>query len=325
MDVSENVKNVVLSEDKSARRERGEVITSQVAEVGGGENLPQVVGGYVNDGSPVAAADPEVRHKGEISVAVENLKNGGKGEEQEQEQAIVEVDGDWSGSVVEDLDVLSRSWSVGIPAGKIEELVISREELLFGDNEDENITPVASVESKGDEKTENVMFVEKDEEEEEETTNAVSVESKDDEEHEKTTNLIVAESNVSEEKSDEIVQSMSTPVPQVQTKVEDVEEDDYDLVTGEFLSFLRGERGLALDNSESGEDVPDSPRALLLQQFEQEALIEGGVELNFHLPEYAKFRVEGAQEKNDASRPPPENQPNPLSLPGNTDNNLGQH
>lgn len=69
-------------------------------------------------------------------------------------------------------------------------------------------------------------------------------------EHERTTNHIAAESEVSQEKSIYVLQSMSTLGPQV--KEENVEEDEYDLVTGKFLSFLQGEICSAAKNSESG-------------------------------------------------------------------------
>jgi hypothetical protein len=371
VDAPEDVKAV--SEDKSSSKEEAGVRDSHV---GKEDKLPQVGEGLEDDRSSVPAADPEVRQKSENSLAVEELKDSGKEEEQEE---MIEVQEDWSVSIVEDLDVLTESWLAGVPAGNAEEHVISREEFLSDDKDDEDTTYVAVMESNDDEKATNAVVVKKDEEEEEnanvvfveskddekarnavvvnkdeeeeKTTDVVLVESKDDEkatgvvvvnkdeeeekttdvvimdgknrkEHERTTNLIAAESEVSEEKSIEVVQSMSTPAPQV--KEENAEEDDYDLVTGEFLSFLRFERGSAAENSESGEDVPDSPRALLLQQFEQEALVEGGLELNFHLPEYAKFRVEGAQEKSNGSRLLPDNQPGPSSVPDNTDNNLGK-
>ncbi|KAG0619767.1 hypothetical protein M758_4G163300 [Ceratodon purpureus] len=329
VEMAEDVK--VISEDKSSRNERAEVRDSQVVEVGTVDKLAQVFEGLGKDRSPVASADPELRELSENSVGVEKLKDGGK----EEKEQIIEVNEDWSVSAVDDLDVLTQSWSVGVAPGNIEEHVISREEFLSDDNDGEDAS-VAIVESKDDEETSNgdiaIVDSEDDEEtldgvvvkdeEEEKTPDVVTMGSNVDNVHERKMNLVVAESDVSVEKSLEIVQSMSTPTPQVKTR-EDMEEDDYDLVTGEFLSFLRGERGPALDNYESGEDAPDSPRALLLQQFEQEALIEGGLELNFHLPEYAKFRVEGAQsEKNDASRPPQDIQPDSPLIPDDNDYNL---
>jgi len=47
---------------------------------------------------------------------------------------------------------------------------------------------------------------------------------------------------------------------------------------------------VAVAGSECGE--LDSPLALLSHQVELEALMEAGLELDFHSPEYAKFRME---------------------------------
>lgn len=55
-------------------------------------------------------------------------------------------------------------------------------------------------------------------------------------------------------------------------------------------------------SSECGEEQLDSPHALLSHQVELEALLEAGLELDFHSPEYAKFRMEG-QEKVDEISP----------------------
>ena len=310
-DTSENAK--VLFEEKSPGKERAGVRNSQVVEIGG---VPQVGEGLVTDRSPVAA-DPEVKQKSENSEGVEKLKDDGKAEEQE----IIEVQEDWDVSVVEDLGVPTKS--VGEAAGKIEEPEISREEFLSDDKDDENATSAVVVEKKDNEKATDDVIVE--DNEEEKTASVVVVGSEDDKEHERATNLIVPVSSVSEEKkSIEIVDSMSTPPSQVKTMEESVDEDDYDLVTREFLNFLGGESSPAVGNSDSEKEEPYSPRAQLLQEFEQEALIEGSSELNFHLPEYAKFRVEGAQEKDDGSSRPADKQPASQSAPDNTDGNLGE-
>lgn len=85
---------------------------------------------------------------------------------------------------------------------------------------------------------------------------------------------------------------------QVKMKEEVLEEDDYDCVCGEFMSLL-WDFFLLCEYLESGEDLLC---VQLLKQFEQEVLIEGGLEFNFYLLEYVKFRVEGVQEnKNDVN------------------------
>ncbi|KAJ7550788.1 hypothetical protein O6H91_07G118300 [Diphasiastrum complanatum] len=58
-------------------------------------------------------------------------------------------------------------------------------------------------------------------------------------------------------------------------------DDEADLVTVEFLEMLQGVQGLMVPSSDS---ESDSPRALLLKQFEQEALLEGGFGLDSNLP-----------------------------------------
>lgn len=60
-------------------------------------------------------------------------------------------------------------------------------------------------------------------------------------------------------------------------------DDEFDPVAGEFLSLLASEtRPSPVARSDS---EPDSPRALLLKQFEKEALIESGLGLSLKMPE----------------------------------------
>lgn len=64
---------------------------------------------------------------------------------------------------------------------------------------------------------------------------------------------------------------------------------EVDLVAGEFLHMLESEDKPLLQNSDS---EPDSPRARLLKQFEQEALFEGGFGLNLDSPEVPEFLLD---------------------------------
>lgn len=326
MDAPEVVK--FLSDDKFSRKEQAEELSnvtlqsrnSQVAESGSDDKFPQVgEAGLVSEHSPVDVAVVEVERKSEASLG--EFSSGAI--EKEEEEDIVDVQEDWSVSVVEDLDVLTKSWSVGMGERNnvVEKHEFYREEFLLDEKEDEDATMfVIVVDSKGDEKATNVGPGEENGKDDERATN-VEENDEENQEEEKTTDVIVVKSNVSEEEEEEEessdmgIQSMSTsPALQVKTKEEALEEDDYDRVCGEFMSLLR-DSSPPCEHSESGED---SPRAQLLKQFEQEALIEGGLELNFHLPEYAKFRVEGAQEnKNDVNTPRAGDQPDSPMVAGN--------
>lgn len=65
----------------------------------------------------------------------------------------------------------------------------------------------------------------------------------------------------------------------------------------EFFSLLHPSDEMESVRSEYGSI--DSPMALLSQQVELEALLEAGLDLDFHSPEYAKFRMEaGMQPEN---------------------------
>ncbi|KAJ7542290.1 hypothetical protein O6H91_10G099700 [Diphasiastrum complanatum] len=69
---------------------------------------------------------------------------------------------------------------------------------------------------------------------------------------------------------------------EVQEKTQTPEiDDEADLVASEFLHMLEGVRGSALSSSDS---ESNSPRAMLLKQFEQEALLGSSVGLNLNLP-----------------------------------------
>ncbi|CAM6119354.1 unnamed protein product [Calypogeia fissa] len=75
-----------------------------------------------------------------------------------------------------------------------------------------------------------------------------------------------------------------------QTLFEDLD-NEVDLIAGDFLSMLEGasDRGGRLSVGMSSDSENESPRALLLRQFEQEALLEGGIGLrlggNEEMPE----------------------------------------
>jgi len=301
-----------LSDEQASRKEQEEdlsdvTLQSQVEESSSGDHEA----GSVSEQSPVDVIEIEHRKSTRES-------NDGAIEEED----VVDVHEDWSVSIVEDLDVLTRSWSVGVPASNpVAEHETCREDFVEKDD-DENAT--MSVESKSDE--EKAVYAES-EKEDEETTN---LNEEDDEKDEMRTEDVSQEeesvetvytpprqvetkeealdendSEEDEKRTEDVsqeegsIETVCTPPREVKTKEEDLDEDDYDLVYGEFLNLLR-DPSPPVEHSESGED---SPRAQLLKQFEQEALIEGGLELNFHLPEYAKFRVEGAQEndKSDAN------------------------
>lgn len=115
-------------------------------------------------------------------------------------------------------------------------------------------------------------------------------------EDEKEINVVLEEFKVKEEQMSNVVVQSSILHKDSNYNDKDaiVDDDDLDIVAGEFLSLLEDEEASLEDDSESGED---SPRALRLQQFEQEALIECGLDLNFLLPESAKFTMQGMQDK----------------------------
>lgn len=117
-----------------------------------------------------------------------------------------------------------------------------------------------------------------------------------DKEDEKEINVVLEEFKVKEEQMSNVVVQSSILHKDSNHNDKDaiVDDDDLDIVAGEFLSLLGDEEASLEDDSESGED---SPRALRLQQFEQEALIECGLDLNFLLPESAKFTMQGMQDK----------------------------
>ena len=67
-------------------------------------------------------------------------------------------------------------------------------------------------------------------------------------------------------------------------------DDELDDVAGEFLSLLGGDTGPSPQTRSSpaapvSDSEPDSPRALLLKQFESEAMIESGLGLDMKTPE----------------------------------------
>lgn len=106
-------------------------------------------------------------------------------------------------------------------------------------------------------------------------------------------NVAVVETSKTEEGEELQIVVKTGSVPVEQEEVEQIEldaDEDLDLVAREFLSLLEDEKGPVGVGSESREQ---SPRALLLQQFEQEAFFESGLGLNFHLPEDPKFTLEG--------------------------------
>ena len=105
-------------------------------------------------------------------------------------------------------------------------------------------------------------------------------------------NVAVVKTSKTEEAKELQIVVKTVSVPVEREEVDQIEMDadeDLDLVAREFLSLLEDEKGSVGISSESGED---SPRALLLQQFEQEALFESGLGLNIHLPEDSKFTLE---------------------------------
>lgn len=116
-------------------------------------------------------------------------------------------------------------------------------------------------------------------------------------EGEKEINVVLEEFRVKEEQMPKVVvqSTMLHEDSSDNDKDADIDDDDdLDIVAGEFLSLLGNDEAFLDDDSESGED---SPRALRLQQFEQEALIECGLDLNFLLPESAKITMQGVQDK----------------------------
>ena len=115
-------------------------------------------------------------------------------------------------------------------------------------------------------------------------------------EDEKEINVVLEELKVKEEQMSKVVVQPSILHKDSNHIDKDatVDDDDLDIVAGEFLSLLEDEEASLKDDSES---EADSPRALRLQQFEQEALIECGLDLNFLLPESAKFTTQGMQDK----------------------------
>ena len=78
----------------------------------------------------------------------------------------------------------------------------------------------------------------------------------------------------------------------IQSKVPE-SDDEFDPVAGEFLSLLETPTGPAPVGLTSDSE-PDSPRALLLKQFEKEALLESGLGLDMKLPE-APHYIERSQ------------------------------
>ncbi|KAI5066072.1 hypothetical protein GOP47_0018696 [Adiantum capillus-veneris] len=75
-------------------------------------------------------------------------------------------------------------------------------------------------------------------------------------------------------------------------------DSEVDLVAGEFLDML----GMGNTAVSVGYDSEvDSPRARLLKQFEQEALLDGGFGLDFDVPE---FSLDGAYRDGDVGCPP---------------------
>lgn len=67
-------------------------------------------------------------------------------------------------------------------------------------------------------------------------------------------------------------------------------DDEFDDVAGEFLSLLGSDTKPSPEPRPSSvalvsDNEPDSPRALLLKQFEKEAMIESGLGLNMNMPE----------------------------------------
>jgi hypothetical protein len=67
-------------------------------------------------------------------------------------------------------------------------------------------------------------------------------------------------------------------------------DDEFDDVAGEFLSLLGSDTGPSPETLPPSvalvsDSEPDSPRALLLKQFEKEAMIESGLGLNMKMPE----------------------------------------
>lgn len=180
---------------------------------------------------------------------------------------------------MENLDDLTKVWSVGVSANREvdTEPETCRED---SDKEDEIASKEVSVD---------VEVATQSEDEEGEVREESVVE---EERVEVTQEPQIVE--VSREPHPVEVTPVRAPQP-VNTKEQtQIMEEEYDSVYGEFMSLLR-DPSPPEENSESGED---SPRAQLLKQFEQEALVEGGLELNFHLPEYAKFRMEAAQDSN---------------------------
>ncbi|KAG6548173.1 hypothetical protein Mapa_010224 [Marchantia paleacea] len=75
-------------------------------------------------------------------------------------------------------------------------------------------------------------------------------------------------------------------------------DDEVDLIAGEFLHMLeggdRGGGGTVMGLSSDSEN--DSPRALLLKQFEQEALLEGGIGLRMGVPEIPELSLDGMED-----------------------------
>lgn len=73
----------------------------------------------------------------------------------------------------------------------------------------------------------------------------------------------------------------------IQSKVPE-SDDEFDPVAGEFLSLLETPTGPA-PVGRTSDSEPDSPRALLLKQFENEALLESGLGLDMNLPEASRY------------------------------------
>ncbi|XP_024373329.1 uncharacterized protein [Physcomitrium patens] len=231
-------------------------------------------------------ADVKFEDRSEGSAIEKEVVNSAK--HQEQHGSIVDVPEDKGSGFEEDSEVATDSLSVAAPASNADDVNRRNDFSLDGkaEAEEEDDTSVIFADNKDEENTVVMDFVERN----------VEVE-------EMTMKMAVAESHeVDKEMTPNVVDYMNSSVKEtkpltatwLQVKTKQEFDDDYDLVAGEFLSLLRDDVSSVAATSQSGED---SPRALLLQQFEQEALIEGGLDFNFHLPEYAKFRVEGAQEK----------------------------
>ncbi|KAL2643013.1 hypothetical protein R1flu_010600 [Riccia fluitans] len=74
-------------------------------------------------------------------------------------------------------------------------------------------------------------------------------------------------------------------------------DDEVDLIAGEFLHMLdEGDRSGGALVGLSSDSENDSPRALLLKQFEQEALLEGGIGLRMGVSEMPELSLDGMED-----------------------------